>query len=352
MNFLVTGCAGFIGSHFTKLLISKGHTVIGVDKLSYAGNVITIDSALEDYDGINCSKFSLFEADISDNEKMYQLLVDNGITHVVNFAAESHVDRSIDSPVEFMQNNAVGTAHLMNAFLRHWIVNERPGNYLFVQVSTDEVYGSCEDGKFTESSPYDPSSPYSASKAAADHCVRAFNRTFGLPVIITNCSNNYGPYQLPEKLIPLMILRSKEFKELPIYGDGEQVRDWIHVIDHCSAIDFIIEHGESGTYLVGASNEVSNIKLVKSICDIMDSLPINSHNAPFDSHHDLIKFVTDRPGHDKRYAIDWSKLNNLGWSPKISFEDGLSSTVHWYLQNSWWVDKVSGDIHNRRQGLA
>lgn len=342
-NLLVTGAAGFIGSHFARKATNKGLNVVALDKLSYAGHRQNI-SDLE-----NQPNFTFYEGDISDGGAVGDILNSHKIDWLINFAAESHVDRSIEAPLAFVENNTVGTCVLLSEFYAHWSRHGKDGTMLFVQVSTDEVYGSCREGSlFTESSCYDPSSPYSASKAAADHFVTAYNRTFGLPTLITNCSNNYGPYQYPEKLIPTIILRAKERLSLPIYGDGKNVRDWIYVGDHCNAILHLLDKAPTGeTFLIGASSEVNNIDLVNSLCKILDlKLP---SGAP---HHDLIEFVQDRPGHDKRYAIDWSKLKSTGWQPVISLRSGLLRTVDWYLNNTDWIATLSNNPHRTRRGIT
>ena len=331
MNILVTGGAGFIGSNFLNLMVPRHpeHRFINVDKLTYAAN-------LENLVGIaNRDNYRLERVDIADAEATSDLFERTRPQMVVHFAAESHVDRSIHSPETFIQTNINGTFHLLEAF------RALPKGHaqLFHHVSTDEVYGSLgPTGLFVEETPYDPSSPYSASKASSDHLVRAYHRTYGLPVKITNCSNNYGPYQFPEKLIPLMILNALEGKPLPVYGRGENVRDWLYVDDHCEAIWAVIERGKvGGTYNVGGKNEKKNLDVVHTICELV----AQEKGVPKQDLLSLIKYVEDRPGHDLRYAIDPSKvMRECGFSPKENFESGLKKTVRWYLENEAWVKGV------------
>tara|TARA_Y100001936_G_C16087855_1_gene683207 strand:- start:2961 stop:3977 length:1017 start_codon:yes stop_codon:yes gene_type:complete len=331
MKIFVTGGCGFIGSNFIKYLKSqKNIKILNFDKLTYAGN----KKSLSDIDG---SKDYIFvEGDICDKKLVSDTLFSFKPDCVVNFAAESHVDRSISSPMGFVNTNIVGTATLLNACLSYFNANKLK-NFKFVHISTDEVYGSLgKNGLFDENSNYNPSSPYSASKASSDHLVRSWWQTYGLPIIISNCSNNYGPYQFPEKLIPLMIINCINEKPLPIYGKGLNIRDWLFVEDHCIAILNLIEEGVVGdSYNIGSNNEKSNIEIVQTICKILDSkLPRKSGKT----YKDLIDFVDDRPGHDFRYAIDSSKIKNkLGWKPLKSFNEGISETIQWYLDNeSWW----------------
>jgi len=327
VRILVTGGAGFIGSNFIHYMLEKhpDYRIICLDKLTYAGNLRNLESAL------NRENFHFIKGDICDRELVYRVFEEEKPDVVVNFAAESHVDRSIEDPEIFLKTNIIGTQVLMDACRKYGIKR-------FHQVSTDEVYGDLPldrpDLKFTEKSPLKPSSPYSASKASADLLVMAYHRTHGLPVTISRCSNNYGPYQFPEKLIPLMIINAIHDRPLPVYGDGRNVRDWIHVKDHCEAIDLIIHEGKEGEiYNIGGENERSNIEVVKMI--------LKELGKP----ESLIKFVKDRPGHDRRYALDITKMKEeFDWSPKISFEEGLRSTIKWYLENrNWWEEIINGE---------
>lgn len=346
-TILVTGGAGFIGSCFVRRAIGRGDTrVVNLDKLTYAGNP---DSLPQD------SHHILIEGDICDAELIRRLLQDYAPSAIVNFAAESHVDRSIDGPLEFVQTNVVGTCRLLEE-VRGWFATlstDAQRQFRFLHVSTDEVYGSLGDtGLFTETTPYSPNSPYSASKAASDHFVRAYHHTYGLPTVMTNCSNNYGPYQFPEKLIPLMILNAIEGKPLPVYGDGLNVRDWLFVEDHCAAIEAVLDRGQIGEcYNVGGSNEQTNINIVKTICETVDRLCPRLAHVPCDS---LITYVRDRPGHDRRYAIDASKISSeLGWKPEQDFISGIELTVRWYLENTTWLERVkSGAYQRERLGLG
>jgi dTDP-glucose 4,6-dehydratase len=337
-TILVTGGAGFIGSNFVKLMLEKhlDYKIINVDALTYAGN-------LENLEGIsNDSNYAFIRADIRNRQEIEEIFKTYNIMSVVNFAAESHVDRSIEEPEIFLTTNVIGTQVLLDVTKKYWKVNPKnkyckeykPG-VKFLQVSTDEVYGALgESGLFIETMPLMPNSPYSASKASADLIVRAYNETFGMPINITRCSNNYGPYQFPEKLIPLMINNCIKGKDLPVYGDGMQVRDWLHVSDHCSAIDTILHKGKDGeVYNIGGNNEKTNIEIVKLI--------IKTLGKP----EDLIKYVKDRPGHDRRYAIDNTKITSqLGWKPAYTFEQGMKETIEWYLENTVWIENViSGD---------
>jgi dTDP-glucose 4,6-dehydratase len=347
---LVTGGAGFIGGCFVRqTVLERGAYVINLDKLTYAGNLDSLAPVNGD------PRHVFLHGDIGDRQLVGTLLEEHRPTAVVNFAAESHVDRSIEGPREFLQTNVVGTFDLLTTVLKFWsgLSGTQRDDFRFLHVSTDEVYGSLgSTGKFTETTPYAPNSPYSASKAASDHFVRAFHHTYGLPVLTTNCSNNYGPYQFPEKLIPLMILNALEGKKLPVYGDGGNVRDWLYVEDHCRAIWRVLEAGKPGeVYNVGGNCERKNLEIVEKICGLVDELRPGLPHAPC---RGLITFVTDRPGHDRRYAIDSTKIaRELGWQPREDFESGLRRTVQWYLDNSAWVERVtSGKYRRERLGLA
>ena len=334
-NLLVTGGCGFIGSNFIRFLLESSDfkgKVVNVDKLTYAGNPLNLKDIEEKFPG----RYIFERADICDLERLDEIFSKYEIDSVCHLAAESHVDRSIKKPAEFIYTNIVGTFNLLE------VSRSRPSFVLFHHVSTDEVYGSLgPEGLFKETTPYHPNSPYSASKASSDHLVRAYNETYGLPVTVSNCSNNYGPYQFPEKLVPLMILNGVEGKPLPVYGDGKNVRDWLFVGDHCDAIWTIMRKGAAGeTYNIGGNSEIENINVVYTICDILDSIL-----KPVPGTRELIKFVKDRPGHDRRYAIDFSKLHKeLGWNPRESFATGIEKTVKWYLENTGWTKSVkSGD---------
>ncbi len=340
MTILVTGGAGFIGSNFVLQWLTRGNErVVNLDKLTYAGNLANLESVRGD------ERHVFVRGDICDGDLVKRLLSEHEVRSIVHFAAESHVDRSIHGPAAFVQTNVVGSFSLLEQARAYWegLAGERRAGFRFLHVSTDEVYGSLgpSDPGFTETTPYAPNSPYSASKAGSDHLVRAYHHTYGLPVLTTNCSNNYGPYQFPEKLIPLVVLNGLEGKPLPVYGDGSNVRDWLYVEDHCTAIATVLERGAPGeTYNIGGSAERANIEVVKTICALLDRL------APASGPHEkLIRFVTDRPGHDRRYAMDHSKLSReLGWQPRESFETGLERTVRWYLEHLDWVRGVrSGD---------
>jgi len=336
---LVTGGAGFIGGNFVLDWLKDPSTegIINLDKLTYAGNLATLDSLKSN------SRHNFVHGDIGDKELVSKLLKDHQPRAIVNFAAESHVDRSIHGPADFVQTNIVGTFNLLECARSYWSVldDSKKAGFRFHHVSTDEVYGSLSSTApaFTETHPYEPNSPYSASKAASDHLVRAWFHTYGFPVVTTNCSNNYGPYHFPEKLIPLVILNALNGKPLPIYGDGQQVRDWLYVGDHCSAIREVLAKGKLGeTYNIGGWNEKANIDVVKTICSILDEL---KPKADGKSYAEQITFVTDRPGHDRRYAIDASKLKReLGWKPKETFDTGIKKTVQWYLDNPVWIEGV------------
>jgi dTDP-glucose 4,6-dehydratase len=332
-NVLITGGAGFIGSHVVNLFVNKypDYKIINLDALTYAGNLAN----LRDIE--NNSNYQFVKANILEPEDLRQIFEQFQITDVIHLAAESHVDRSIHSPLDFVYTNIVGTVNLLNTAKQYWSKEE---DHLFYHVSTDEVFGSLgESGYFTETTPYDPRSPYSASKASSDHFVRAYHETYGISTIISNCSNNYGPNHFPEKLIPLFINNIIHEKPLPVYGDGNYTRDWLFVKDHATAIDLIFHKGQRGsTYNIGGFNEWKNIDLVKLLCRLMDQkLGRNlSHSET------LITYVKDRPGHDKRYAIDASKLNKeLGWKPSVTFEEGLSATIDWYLNNTEWLKNVT-----------
>jgi len=336
---LVTGGAGFIGGNFVLdwLKDPNAEGIINLDKLTYAGNLVTLEPLKQD------SRHVFVHGDIGDKELLTKLLKEHQPRAIVNFAAESHVDRSIHGPAEFVQTNIVGTFNLLECARAYWsgLDESKKASFRFHHVSTDEVYGSLSATApaFTETHSYEPNSPYSASKAASDHLVRAWFHTYGFPVVTTNCSNNYGPYHFPEKLIPLVILNALNSKLLPIYGDGQQVRDWLYVGDHCSAIREVLAKGKLGeTYNIGGWNEKANIDVVKTICGILDEL---KPRADGKSYADQIAFVTDRPGHDRRYAIDASKLKReLGWRPAETFDTGIKKTVQWYLDNSAWIEGV------------
>ena len=335
-TWLVTGGAGFIGGNFVLGAVGDGIKVVNLDVLTYAGNRDTLATL----DGNANHVF--VHGDIGDRALVAQLLAEHRPEAVVNFAAESHVDRSIDGPAAFIQTNVVGTLALLEAVRDYWksLEGEAKRDFRFLHVSTDEVYGSLGDtGKFTEDTPYAPNSPYSASKAASDHLVRAFHHTYGLPVLTTNCSNNYGPYHFPEKLIPLVIAKALAGEPLPVYGDGRQVRDWLFVRDHCEAIRTVLAKGRVGeTYNVGGNSEKQNIEVVKAICALLDQRRPREDGAKRESQ---VTYVADRPGHDRRYAIDASKLRDeLGWEPKYTFERGIAETIDWYLANQDWVQRV------------
>ncbi|CAD5287904.1 dTDP-D-glucose-4,6-dehydratase [Bosea sp. 62] len=349
-RYLVTGGAGFIGSAVVRHLIRQTpHQVLVVDKLTYAGNRDNLSSVSND------PRLAFLQADIGDVAAMRQAFAEFRPDIVMHLAAESHVDRSIDGPAAFIETNIVGSFVLLQEALRHWraLPPAEQAGFRFHQISTDEVFGSLgQDGLFSETSPYQPNSPYSASKAASDHLVRAWHHTYGLPVVLSNCSNNYGPYHFPEKLIPLMILNALEVKDLPVYGSGAQIRDWLHVEDHARALALIAESGRVGeSYNVGGSAERSNLEVVKAICVLMDEL---APDAALGSRENLIRFVADRPGHDQRYAIDASKIEReLGWRPRESFESGLRKTVAWYLENrEWWGRIRSGVYRGERLGAG
>ncbi|WP_106478750.1 dTDP-glucose 4,6-dehydratase [Phytohalomonas tamaricis] len=353
--FLVTGGAGFIGSAVVRELIANtDHRVINVDKLTYAGNL----ESLAEVEGH--ARYDFVQADICDASAMQAVFDTHQPDVVMHLAAESHVDRSIDGPAEFIQTNVVGTSVLLEVARRYWqalqqSAPEKAQGFRFHHISTDEVYGDLEgpEGLFTEMTPYAPSSPYSASKAGSDHLVRAWQRTFGLPTLVTNCSNNYGPYHFPEKLIPLMILNGLAGKPLPVYGNGQQIRDWLYVEDHARALVKVATEGQVGeTYNIGGHNEKTNLEVVETLCDLLQTLAPKQEG---ESHYrDQITFVVDRPGHDLRYAIDAGKIEReLGWRPRETFETGLRKTVEWYLANeSWWKRVLDGSYQGERLGMG
>jgi len=337
-TYIVTGGAGFIGSNFVLAERRLGDTqIINLDMLTYAGNLMNLEPLHDDPDHI------FIKGDIGDRKLVKEILDKYRPLALINFAAKSHVDRSIDGPDDFIQTNVVGTFHLLEEVRRYWesLSGGERESFRFLHVSTDEVYGSLgpEDPPFSEFTSYAPNSPYSASKAASDHLARAYHHTYGLPTVTTNCSNNYGPMQFPEKLIPLIILNALNGKPLPIYGDGLNVRDWLYVEDHCEALSVVLDRGRIGeVYNIGGRCEMTNLEVVRTVCSIMDEMLPDSPHAPHDS---LVTFVKDRPGHDRRYAIDSSKIEKeLGWSPKETFETGIRKTIQWYLENSQWVEAV------------
>ena len=341
---LITGGAGFIGANFVlDWLKNSDEPILNLDKLTYAGNLKNLSSLNRD------SRHVFVQGDIGDRSLIKKLLDQYRPRAIVNFAAESHVDRSIHGPEDFIQTNVVGTFHLLEETRHYWSVLPPPEQaaFRFLHVSTDEVYGSLgvNDAPFVETTPYAPNSPYSASKAASDHLVRAYHHTYGLPVLTTNCSNNYGPYQFPEKLIPLMILNATQGKPLPIYGDGMNVRDWLYVTDHCSAIRTVLQGGRLGeTYNIGGWNEMPNIEIVKIVCALLDEMRPDKAGP----YVRLLNYVKDRPGHDRRYAIDASKIHDeLGWKPAETFETGIRKTVRWYLDNMDWVDNVASGEYRK-----
>jgi len=337
-RLLVTGGCGFIGSNFVRLVLEKLPEchLVNLDNLTYAGNPINLEDIAGD------PRYKFVKGDICDGALVDRIFAEEAIDCVVHFAAESHVDRSIQGPAEFVRTNILGTFTLLDCARNAWLSGSNPSpDVRFLHVSTDEVYGSLGDtGYFVESTPYDPRSPYSASKASSDHLVSAYHHTYGLPTLITNCSNNYGPYQFPEKLIPLILNNALSGKDLPVYGDGRNVRDWLYVVDHCEAILKVLAKGRVGeTYNVGGNSEKQNIEVVQTICDILDEkVGLLANGQP---RRSLIKFVKDRPGHDRRYAIDAAKIRQeLGWQPSVTFEEGIRETVDWYLQHAEWISAV------------
>ncbi|WP_289043986.1 dTDP-glucose 4,6-dehydratase [uncultured Aliiroseovarius sp.] len=348
MKIIVTGGAGFIGSAVVRQAIESGMDVVNVDALTYA-------SCIENVASVSDHPSYVFEhVDIRDRAALDRVFADHRPDAVMHLAAESHVDRSIDGPSEFIETNITGTFNMLEAARKYWLENRKPDDFRFHHISTDEVFGSLSSDKnimFTETTPYDPRSPYSASKAASDHLVRAWHETYGLPVVLTNCSNNYGPYHFPEKLVPVVILNALASKPLPIYGDGSNVRDWLFVEDHADALLTVIKRGKVGrSYNIGGENECSNLELVKTLCDILDDL----HPRESGSYQDLITFVTDRPGHDARYAIDPARIREeLGWRPSVTIEEGLRKTVQWYLDNEdWWRPLQNRDGVGKRLGTG
>lgn len=344
-HILVTGGAGFVGRNFVRLALDAGYRITVLDKLTYSGHKTSLeDFAADEY-------FDFIHGGIEQKNEIAQLVSSQNeqkaFDAVINFAAETHVDRSIDDPDIFIQSNVVGVQTLISALMRHQKPTE---NFRFIQISTDEVFGSADDYDFDENSPYKPNSPYAASKAAADHVVRAAHKTYGFPSIITNCSNNFGPFQFPEKLIPLLIIKALNDELLPVYGDGRQIRDWLFVDDHCKAILKVLQKGRIGeTYMIGARNCLENIGVVETICASLDKLSPRQNKK---SYTDLISFVADRPGHDRRYAVNPSKIEALlGWAPQTTFEEGLHSTVTWYIENQpWWMEILDKTYHGERLG--
>ena len=347
MKILITGGAGFIGSAVIRRAIADGHEVVNLDALTYSANLENVASVAD------APGYAFEEADICDRRKVEAIFARHKPDAVMHLAAESHNDRAIEGPLDFVRSNVMGTAVLLEVARAYWLELAGPSKdaFRFHHVSTDEVFGALgEDGDFTEDTPYDPNSPYSASKAAADHLVRAWHRTYGLPVVITNCANNYGPYHFPEKLIPTVITRALEGKSIPVYGDGRQVRDWLHVDDHAEALLLVLGRGRLGeTYCIGGDSTKPNLEVVKLICGHLDRMA--PANTP---HADKIAFVADRPGHDFRYSIDASKLEReLGWAPRMPLEAGLEDTVRWYVDNYGWVERIrERGFHSDRLGLA
>jgi dTDP-glucose 4,6-dehydratase len=347
-TILITGGAGFIGSNFIlQWLANESSSVINLDKLTYAGNPANLASVTSD------RRYKFVQGDICDRQILADMLLANRPRAIVHFAAESHVDRSIHGPDDFVRTNVNGTFSLLEEARAYWsaLSGDEKSAFRFLHVSTDEVYGSlaATDPAFSETTRYAPNSPYSASKAASDHLVRAYHHTYGLPVLTTNCSNNYGPFQFPEKLIPLVILHALNGKPIPVYGDGMNVRDWLYVADHCEAIRTVLKRGRPGeTYNIGGSNEIKNLDVVNTICLVLDELRANDPVVP---HKNLITFVKDRPGHDRRYAMDATKIESeLGWRPKETFESGMRKTIEWYLDNQAWIESVTSGAY--RQWMA
>lgn len=347
MKVLITGGAGFIGSAVVRRAVAEGLEVVNLDVLSYSANLENVASVADS------PLYAFEQADICDAERVKAIFAKHRPDAVMHLAAESHNDRAIDGPLDFVRSNVMGTAVLLEAARAHWLAlgDEAKAAFRFHHVSTDEVFGALgEEGAFTEETPYDPNSPYSASKAGADHLVRAWGRTFGLPVVITNCANNYGPFQFPEKLIPTVVLRAMEGKSIPVYGDGRQVRDWLHVDDHADALLTVLRKGRLGeTYCIGGDSNLRNIEIIKILCAHLDKL------APANVKHETrIEFVADRPGHDFRYSIDASKLKQeLGWEPRTPLPEGLEDTVRWYVENrAWWQGIRERGFHSERLGLT
>lgn len=350
MKFLVTGGAGFIGSCLVRHLVEQGEDVVTVDSLTYAGHLESLQNVM------NAQNHSFFRTDIRDADGLARVFAREKPDYVMHLAAESHVDRSIESPKDFVTTNVLGTVNMLGEATKYWqnLPSEGRNAFRFIHVSTDEVYGSLgRTGLFSESTPYQPNSPYSASKASSDHFVRAWNRTFGLPVVTSHCSNNYGPYQLPEKLIPVTILAAIEGRPIPVYGDGSNVRDWLFVDDHVRALELIARNGQPGrVYNIGADEEVTNLEIVRMVCEILDGMLPQNSGSRFD---DLVAFVEDRPGHDLRYAIDSQRIRNeLGWRPLCSLRSGMELTVRWYLENAQWLQRIrrSGLNPESRRGLS
>ena len=345
MKILVTGGAGFIGSAVVRLAVRRGHEVVNLDAMTYAANLENLASVS------NSPLYAFEQADLRDRAALDRVLEAHKPDAIMHLAAESHVDRSIDGPGDFIETNITGTYNLLEAVRAYWAGQGKPEGFRFHHISTDEVFGSLgETGQFTEETPYDPRSPYSASKAASDHLVRAWHETYGLPVVLTNCSNNYGPFHFPEKLVPVVILNALHGRPIPVYGDGGNIRDWLYVEDHADALLLVVEKGELGrSYNIGGENEAKNIDLVRTICAHMDRL--RPESAP---HDRLITFVTDRPGHDRRYAIDPTRIRTeLGWRPSVTVEEGLAKTVEWYLENEdWWRPLLDRKGVGQRLGKA
>lgn len=345
MKILVTGGAGFIGSAVVRLATARGHEVVNLDALTYAANLENVASVAD------APGYAFEKADIRDRAALDRILAQHRPDAIMHLAAESHVDRSIDGPDAFVQTNVIGTFNLLEAARAYWTAAGRPEGFRFHHISTDEVFGSLGlEGQFTEDTPYDPRSPYSASKAGSDHLVRAWAETYGLPTLLTNCSNNYGPFHFPEKLVPVVILKALAGQPIPVYGDGGNVRDWLYVEDHADALLLVLEKGAVGrSYNIGGENEATNIDLVRTICAHMDEL--HPEGAP---HAELITFVADRPGHDRRYAIDPTRIRTeLGWRPSVTVEEGLRRTVEWYLANrDWWQPLLSREGVGTRLGAA
>lgn len=349
MKILITGGCGFIGCNLVKMALASGYQVINLDKLTYAGNLASLSDVVDN------PNYTFVQGDICDGEVLEAVLAEHQPLAILHLAAESHVDRSIDGPEAFVQTNIVGTFRLLEAARKHWksLPEEQGRDFRFLHVSTDEVYGSLgQEGLFTEETPYAPNSPYSASKASSDHLVRSYFHTYGFPSLTTNCSNNYGAYQFPEKLIPLVINKALKGQPLPIYGDGMNIRDWLYVDDHCRAILSVLAKGRLGeTYNIGGNSERTNIDIVRTLCRFLDELCPRKDGRPYEEQ---IAFVPDRPGHDRRYAIDADKVKReLGWQPQETFESGIRKTVLWYLQNSQWTESIlDGTYRCERLGLG